>query len=234
MRSLNPACKFIGLLAVTFVLAALRDPVWNLTAFLASMALILLSRVRLRTLLLLLVPVALAAAGMFFTGYRFSADSAMPVRSDVFLVGGSAVWNGVTHASRVLAYAGLGYLFALTTDRVLMVRSFQRQFHLPQVFAYGLLAAWGVFPHMAQEYRRTRAAFRARGIRVLPVSPALLGPLLVKSVRWSEELAVAMESKGFSGKARRTEFAPARVRGRDGCFLAICCGLLPLAALLSA
>lgn len=53
MRSLNPACKFIGLLAVTFVLAALRDPVWNLAAFLASMALILLSRVRLRTLLLL-------------------------------------------------------------------------------------------------------------------------------------------------------------------------------------
>ena len=41
------------------------------------------------------------------------------------------------------AYAGLGLTFALTTDRIRMVKSFQRQFHLPQVFAYGLLAAWG-------------------------------------------------------------------------------------------
>lgn len=231
MRSLNPACKFIGLLAATFVLASRRDPVWNLAAFVLSMAAILLARVRVRTLLLLLLPVALAALGMFFTGYRFAADGSMPVRADIFLVGGSRLWNGMLQASRVLAYAGLGYAFALTTDRIRMVRSFQRQFHVPQVFAYGLLAAWGVFPHMAQEFRRTRAAFRARGIRVLPFSPALLAPLLVKSVRWSEELSVAMESKGFSGKAVRSDFTPIRVRPRDWAFLAVCCLALPAAAI---
>ena len=232
MRSLDPACKFIGLLAVTFVLAARRDPVWNLAAFLLSMAAILLARVRLRTLLLLLIPVALAALGMFFTGYRFAADGAMPVRADAFLVGDSHLLNGITQAARVLAYAGLGYLFALTTDRVRLVRSFQRHLRLPQVFAYGLLAAWGIFPHMAQEYRRTRAAFRARGIRVFPVSPALLSPLLVKSVRWSEELSVAMESKGFSGRAVRSDFSPARARARDWVFLALCCLALPAAGFL--
>ncbi len=231
MRSLNPACKFIGLLAATFVLASRRDPVWNLAAFVLSMAAILLARVRVRTLLLLLLPVALAALGMFFTGYRFAADGSMPVRADIFLVGGSRLWNGMLQASRVLAYAGLGYAFALTTDRIRMVRSFQRQFHVPQVFAYGLLAAWGVFPHMAQEFRRTRAAFRARGIRVLPFSPALLAPLLVKSVRWSEELSVAMESKGFSGKAVRSDFAPIRVQARDWAFLVVCCLALPAAAI---
>ena len=232
MRSLNPALKFLSLLVVTFVLATRRDPVWNLAAFALSMAAILASRVRLRTLLLLLIPVALAALGMFFTGYRFAADGSMPVRADAFLVGGTRLWNGMLQASRVLAYAGLGYLFALTTDRIHLVRSFQRQFRLPQVFAYGLLAAWGVFPHMAQEFRRTRAAFRARGIHVFPVSPSLLAPLLVKSVRWSEELSVAMESKGFSGKAPRSDFAPVRVRGRDWAFLAFCCLGLPAAAIL--
>ncbi len=232
MRSLNPACKFISLLAVTLLLAGLRNPWWNLAAFSASMLLLLLSGVRMRTLLLYLIPVALAAAGMFFTGYRFTADGSMPVRSDAFLQGSSNLLNGITQLSRVLAYAGLGYLFALTTDRVFMVRSFQKQLHLPQVFAYGLLAAWGIFPHMALEYRRTRAAFRARGIRVFPISPALLAPLLVKSVRWSEELSIAMESKGFSSDAERTESTPVHVHAKDAAFTAFCCIILPVTAML--
>lgn len=232
MRSLNPACKLISLLAATLLLAGLRDPWWNLAAFAASMLLLLLSGIRIRTLLLYLVPVALAAAGMFFTGYRFTADGSMPVRSDAFLQGSSNLLNGITQLSRVLAYAGLGYLFALTTDRVFMVRSFQKQLHLPQVFAYGLLAAWGIFPHMALEYRRTRAAFRARGIRVFPISPALLAPLLVKSVRWSEELSIAMESKGFSADAERTESTPVHVHAKDAAFTAFCCIIIPTAAML--
>ena len=232
MRSLNPACKFIALIIVTIVLAGRRDPVWNTAAFALSMVLILASGVRPKTVLLLLLPVALAALGMFFTGYRFTAESAMPVRSDAFLSGDSHLLNGVTQASRVLAYAGLGYLFALTTDRIHMVRSFQRQFHLPQVFAYGLLAAWGVFPHMAMEYKKTMAAFRARGIHVFPLSPALLAPLLVKSVRWSDELSVAMESKGFSAAAKRSDYAPVKVHLRDWLFLIACCVILPLASIL--
>ena len=58
MRSLNPACKFISLLAVTVVLAGRMDPLWNTAAFILSAALIIVSGVRIRTLLLLLLPVA--------------------------------------------------------------------------------------------------------------------------------------------------------------------------------
>lgn len=234
MRSLNPACKFLSLLAVTMILASIRDPFWNLSAFAISMLLILASGVKPRTLLLLLVPVFLAAIGMFFTGFRFTAESAMPVRPDAFLIAGNShIMNGITQFSRVLAYAGIGYLFALTTDRIIMVRSFQKQLHLPQVFAYGLLAAWGIFPHMALEYRRTKAAFRARGIKVFPISPSLLAPLLVKSVRWSEELSIAMESKGFSAKAERTDAMPIQIHKRDVAFTVLCCLILPATAILT-
>ncbi len=232
MRTLNPAVKFVTLLAVTLILAGKHDPILNFAVFLLSMAAILSAQVKPRTLGLLLLPILLAAAGMFFTGYRFHAGGSMPVRAEILNIGSSALWNGLTQASRVLAYAGAGYLFALTTDRVRMICSFQRQFHLPQVFAYGLLAAWGIFPQMTREYRRTRAAFRARGIRVFPISPALLKPLLVKSVRWSEALAIAMESKGFSGQAKRTDFAPIRVQPRDWLFLLLTVGCTAAAAVL--
>lgn len=230
MRSINPACKFAGLLVMTLVLAWWHDPVLNLAVFFLSVILILLGGTRVRSLLLMLSPILLFAVGMFFTGYRFSAGGDMPVNESTMLFADSAFVNGMTLASRVLAYGGVGYLFALTTDRILLVRSFHKQFHLPQVFAYGLLAAWGILPHMIQEYKRTRAAFRARGLRVFAVSPALLAPLLVKSIRWSEELAVAMESKGFSGKEKRSEFEPVRVRKRDWVFLLVCCILFPAAA----
>ena len=225
MRTLNPAIKFVTLLGVTFVLAFRYEPALNLAVFFLCMAALLSSRVKLKTLGILLVPILLAAVGMFFTGYRFSADASMPVAAADFIVSDSKVWNGIAQASRVLAYAGVGFLFTLTTDRILMVKSFEKQFRLPQVWAYGLLAAWGIFPQAVQEYKRTRAAFRARGISVLPVSPALLKPLLVKSVRLSEELAIAMESKGFSGEEERTEYLEVRVRLRDWIFLAGCVAL---------
>lgn len=229
MRSINPAVKFISLLAVTFFLAWRFDPVLNFGAFFLSVGLMLISGVRPKTLGLFLIPVLLAAVGMFFTGYRFSADSSMPVTASDFLISDSRWWNGLAQAGRVLAYAGLGFLFTLTTDRIFLIRSFHAQFHLPQIFVYGLLAAWGIVPHMMQEYKRTRAAFRARGLSTFPVSPALLKPLLVKSVRWSEELSIAMESKGFSGHEERSVYAPVRIHRRDILFL-LACGLLIAAA----
>lgn len=232
MRSLNPACKFIGLLVPTFFLAARPNPAANLAVFALCLFGLLVSRVKRAAVAGLFAPVLLAAAGMFMTGYRFSVRSGLPVNAASLHIGSSAVWNGLLFASRVLAYAALGLLFALTTDKVRLVSSFRRQLRLPPVFAYGLLAAWGVFPRMALEYRRARAAFRARGLRVLPFSPALLIPLLVKSVRWSEALSEAMESRGFSASSPRTEFAPERVRPVDLAFCAAACLAVPLSWLL--
>lgn len=224
MRQVNPAIKLISLLAVTLILAWRRDPLLNFAVFLLCFAAMVCSRVRLRVLGLLMLPILLAALGMFFTGFRFSADGGMPVRAENLLSGGSALRNGLTQASRVLAYGSVGYLFALTTDGITLVRSLQRQFRIPQIFAYGLLAAWGMFPHMVLEFRRTRAAFRARGLRPFPVSPTLLKPLLVKSVRWSEALAMAMESKGFSGSAVRSQMEPVLVKPGDWWFLLLTTG----------
>ncbi len=221
MKRLNPTMKLISLAVLTFVLAFRHQPIINLMFFAFCAISILISGTSVKKFIILLSPVLLAAIGMFFTGYYFTAGSGMPVNTDLLVVANSHIWNGLTHASRVLAFAGGGYLFCLTTDRVRMIRSFQQQFHVPAMFAYGLLAAWGIFPQMMQEYRRTRAAFRARGKNPFPVSPAFLKPLLVKSVRWSEALAVAMESKGFDGRSPRSTYEPVRINWYDRVFAAV-------------
>lgn len=227
MRSLDPACKFVALLVPTFFLAAFSNPFWNLVFFALCFLGLCFSKVNLKVFVGIMAPVLLMAFAMFMTGYHFPAQGNLPVNAQSLHISSSAVYNGLLMSSRVLAYAAAGLLFALTTDRIIMVRSFQQHFHLPQAFAYGLLAAWGVFPHMAQEYRRARVALRMRGQKAWPVSPAVLKPLLVKSVRWSEELAIAMESKGFSGKAKRTRFQPCHIKPVDILFLLLGCVVWP-------
>lgn len=242
MRSLNPSCKLIGLILLTFALAFAHNPLFNVAVFILSVIMIIAALISggipLRRYLVPMIPIAVLAVGMFFTGYRFTVTGSSVVNlhamhlANIMNAVDSRVWNGLTFSSRVLAYSGVGFLFAYTTDRIRMIRSFQQQLHVPQIFAYGLLAAWGLLPHMVREYKRTRLAFAARGMKVSPVSPALITTLLVKTTRWSEALSVAMESKGFSGDAERSVYEPETVRTRDVIFAAANCLVMVLAIVL--
>lgn len=227
MRSIDPAMKFLGLLSVTILLAWRYDPGCNLFVTILCIALLAASRVPIRRIAAVSFPLLLAACGLFFTGYRFSAASNLPVRTDTLFPYSAPLWNGLAQASRGLAYGFVGLLFTLTTDRIALIRSFQQRFHIPPLFSYSLLAAWGIVPQMLLEYRKAKAAFRARGRRVLPMSPALLRPLLVKSVRWSEALSMAMEAKGFSADAARTQLDSLSLHVQDWFFL-ISCLIVPL------
>lgn len=218
MNALNPVCKLLGILFPTLLLAAFHNPILNIIVFVLCIILMKVSEVPLNRLLLLLSPILLVAVGMFFTGYHFQVQDVAPVNADNLNLTNNAIWNGLTLSSRVLAYAGLGFLFVLTTDKIKLIRSFQQQLRLPPIFAYGLLAAWNIFPNIIEEYKKIRGAFRARGINTLPISPAILKPMLVKAVLWSEALAVAMESKGFSSKAKRNEYFVMTVTFKDYIF----------------
>lgn len=215
MNALNPVCKLFGILLPTLILAYMHNPALNLGTFMICMLLLLQSRIPIKKLCGLLMPILIIAAGMFFTGYNFHVQSGAPVNAESLRITDSAVWNGLTFATRVLAYAGLGLLFVLTTDKIWLVQSFQQQLRLSPLFGYGLLAAWNVFPNLAEEYKKTRAAFRARGLHPFSVSPALLKPMLVKAVLWSEALSIAMESKGFNGRNSRTEFQDLKLTAAD-------------------
>jgi energy-coupling factor transporter transmembrane protein EcfT len=107
-----------------------------------------------------------------------------------------------------------------------LMRSLEQQCKLPVKFAYGLLAAWGILPTIQHEYRRTKAAFYARGLYPQAFSPALLIPLFIKAVRWSEALAIAMESKGFGEQPRRTRYYEMKVSVKDVFFVIACCALM--------
>lgn len=222
LENWNPAVKMSTVFIMSFALAFKDSTGLNLAVFVLVLMLILIcSRAEPRRLLYFLLPALFAASGIFVMGLyhgRGSGDAALSVMS----MGDSGIWSAVPYmaravtrgdwvsacqlSSRVLAYAGLGILFTLTTDKESFVLSLMHQFRLSPKFAYGILAAVSLLPHIQREYGQVRLAFKTRGIPVGALSPRLLYTMLVNAIHWSEYVAMAMESKGFCGDGPRSYY----------------------------
>lgn len=211
MRSLNPGYKLLTLILASLLLSVTFHTRLNLlTAGLALLVTFCTPGVRRRNLLLALIPFFLTAAGMFTTGLFFSNGGQEGV--EVTLLGQRTLYatnltTAAQLASRVLAFGGLGMLFAFTTDSMELIMSLMQQFRLPPKFAYGILAAYHFFPVVKEEYAVVGAALQVRGIKAGLCSTRRLFPMLVHALERSESLAMAMESRGFeSGSPRAVAF----------------------------
>ncbi len=234
LEKLNPFCKALAILAVGLLLSFSYSPRLNFAVFgLSAAGILFFTNARKELLAKLLAPALLAAAALFMTGFLFSAGSG--TEGELLSAGtgynfsaavnaSRSLYNGIQLAGRVLAFAGIGLLFALSTDGEEFIGSLMHQCHLPPKFAYGILAAFHLMPMMAKELRDARLAFRVRGVRLPAFSLKPVFAMMVNSVRWSESVAMAMESKGFSGTGDRTYYHVTRVRWYDILFLAAAVG----------
>jgi energy-coupling factor transport system permease protein len=68
---------------------------------------------------------------------------------------------------------------------------------LPRKFTYGILCAFNFMPYVKKEYDNARLALAVRGVKLSVFSMKPLFSMLVNSIRWSEMLSMAMQSKGF-------------------------------------
>lgn len=144
--------------------------------------------------------------------------------------------KGLVLGFRMLAAVAFGLLFVSTVDLVELVKSLSRNFRVPPRFAYGTLAGLRFFPQFQEEWAKLRMARKVRGREVgwslgRVVTYAL--PLLSDAVRLSERVAIAMEARGFVGKAAlrstgRTYYHPSSRGPRDLVFGLVVVGLTAL------
>lgn len=221
LKRTEPVLKLITLCIITFELAFFKNFILNFAVFVVCILYVCLSCKKSKQCFLLCLPVLLTAVGMFFVGYRFPSSPSMPVHDSAFLLSQSALKNGLILSSRVTAFSGLLFLFSFTTDRVRLVRSLNQLYRVPSLFSYGLLASFGIFPYISREYRRIRISLRSRDVRSFPVSVKTLQPLLIKSVRMSQLLSLAMESKGFDASGKRSCFEKEKFSYRDFLLLSV-------------
>lgn len=234
LENLNPSVKAAAVMIGAILLSFSYLISLNLILFMLCLAgLLFFSNARPSRIGKILIPAFLAAFGLFMMGLLYAKGSSV---TDAELTGVSGVPYAVRAAmsqnlrtalqlsTRLLAFAGLGIFFALSTDGEDFIFSLMHQCRLSPKFAYSILAAYNLMPHMMREYQQVRTAFAVRGIPAGPLSMKPLFTMLVNSIRWSSSVAMSMESKGFSGKRNRTFYRIPSVKWYDIVFFAVLIG----------
>lgn len=223
MRKLNPGYKLLTLIIASLLLSVTFHTKLNLLVCVVGLLVTYLTPgINRKRLSLTLIPFVLTAAGLFTAGLFFSSGGQDGV--EVSALGQRTLYatNWVTAAqlsSRILAFGGLGLLFAFTTDSMELVMSLMQQFHLPSKFAYGILAAYHFFPVVREEYKVVGTALQVRGVKAGPFSTKRLFPMLAHALERSESLAMAMESRGFESEQPRAVAFRVPLRPVDVVFL---------------
>lgn len=223
LEKINPFIKVVTILVCGILMALTSSWKLNLAVLIAALlALLLLSNCKLSSLVKTFVPVILLAGAVFVSGMSYGKSAAQS--ASIYDV--ASMDSALLLSTRILAYVGMGMLFALSTDQKEFIMSLMHQAHIKPKFAYGVLAAVNLIPTLRREWDEVNLAYRARKKRtgLLPIGP--LFNTLVNGIRWSENVAMAMESKGFDGDGSRTFAITTRVRAGDICFAVLCIGLM--------
>ena len=123
--------------------------------------------------------------------------------------------------SRFYVYVLAGTTLIFTTTNLELVRSLEQNAHLSSKFAYGTLAALNIFPTIRRSVSRIRIAGQMRGVNLHWWSPTLYFKAILAALRWSDQLAQAMEMHGFREGQERTAAEIINVHTRDWLILAI-------------
>lgn len=223
LEKINPFIKVVTILVCGILMALTSSWKLNLAVLIAALlALLLLSNCKLSSLVKTFVPVILLAGAVFVSGMSYGKSAAQS--ASIYDV--ASMDSALLLSTRILAYVGMGMMFALSTDQKEFIMSLMHQAHVKPKFAYGVLAAVNLIPTLRREWDEVNLAYRARKKRtgLLPIGP--LFNTLVNGIRWSENVAMAMESKGFDGDGSRTFAITTRVRAGDICFAVLCIGLM--------
>lgn len=223
LEKINPFIKVVTILVCGILMALTSSWKLNLAVLIAALlALLLLSNCKLSSLVKTFVPVILLAGAVFVSGMSYGKSAAQS--ASIYDV--ASMDSALLLSTRILAYVGMGMVFALSTDQKEFIMSLMHQARIKPKFAYGVLAAVNLIPTLRREWDEVNLAYRARKKRtgLLPIGP--LFNTLVNGIRWSENVAMAMESKGFDGDGSRTFAITTRVRAGDICFAVLCIGLM--------
>jgi energy-coupling factor transporter transmembrane protein EcfT len=179
-------------------------------AFVALVAGLQLGAIDPGTLSRRLAPLALAALAIATANLLFSTHNPDPTATELLRIGPlrltvEAVEAASGLGARVVSIVSVGAVFALTTDATRLIDSLVQLARVSPRFAYGALAAYQAVPRLADDLTTLRHARRLRGLREW--HPHILVGLLVRAIRHADQLATAMDARGF-GAGPRTTYRP--------------------------
>lgn len=232
LATINPTMKAITVFITGVLLAFLYDPI---TPFIYLIFTILVTflfgNISIKRWFMLFTPFVFLSLGFAWMTMLYSSSSY--AGGEVFLafwwfeITAENIMVGISLALRSLCFTALSFMFILTTDSTKFMLSLMQQLKLPPKLTFGILAGYRFLPTFKYELEILRKAHRIRGVsqskgikgKITQVRRYLL-PLLANAIRKAERVAIAMESKGFTGSPDRTHYHELTVSKRDWLFLA--------------
>lgn len=229
LHRLDPRTKILGVLVLSVVMFLPRGWLGQGLAAGFTFMLVLLSQVPLRMIIRGLRPlmIFLAIALLFNT---FLTPGEVLARLGPLTVTREGLILSLTASVRLILLVVVASLLTLTTSPIRLtdglerlLRPFQRLGVPAHEIALMMTIALRFIPTIAEEADRIMraqtargAAFRAGGMveRVKALVP-LLVPLFVAAFRRADELATAMEARGYRGGAGRTRMQELALSGLD-------------------
>jgi energy-coupling factor transport system permease protein len=214
----NPLVKLgialLWLLGMGLTLDVLPPLILTVVAVIAGLA---LGAIEPAVLMRRIAPLLVVALGVAFTNVAFSSHNPDPAATELLRLGPlritlEAVEAGAGVFARIVSVVSVGAVFALTTDATRLIDALVQLAHVSPRFAYGALAAYQAVPRLADDLATVRIARRLRGLRGW--HPRIMVNLLVRAIRHADQLAIAMDARGF-GSGPRTTYRPIAWRDLD-------------------
>jgi len=227
LTRVTPAARLVaGFVWLVAAVATLDPVVPARLAVAAILALVLWSGLPLRRIPGRMAPLGFAILSLtvfsiLLAGSNADRSLAAVIELGSVRVTGPAIAAGLAIGLRVVVIGLTTLLVVGPSDPTRLADSLVQQWHVPDRFAYGSLAALRVAPFMAGDWVVVGAARRLRGLqrrsligRIRDAGDRIL-VMLVSAIRRAERLALAMDARGFDSGIRRTHFRELRVTWRD-------------------
>ena len=247
LHALDPRAKIVATAVFVVGLFFLDSLAGFLVAGAATAALVALSRVPLRAFLGLMRPVLFIVALTFVFQVLFLREGPVIFGWGFMEVHAGGLALGLLLAARILVLVTAAGLLTATTPPVALADGLEdllsplKRFRFPaHEVAMMMTIALRFIPTLGEEAQKISRAQAARGAdfagggpikRARAFVPVLI-PLTVGAFRRADELAEAMESRGYRGGENRVRFRELRFRARDAVALALAVLFVAVAALL--
>lgn len=191
MPKLNPTVLLVIMIGIGFQTAFVKSITMNLIVAGVTLLYLLLAGVKWRYLGVMF---AISLPLAFATWVSFIAFGT-----------GNTTHLAWVYATRLYAYLFLGGALTLTVAVKDLLFSLHRHAHLSSTFTYGLLAAFNLLPRVRRQVKTIQYAASLRGVTYHLWSPHLYFKAVLSALQWSDDLALAMTSHGFSEGFPRTD-----------------------------
>ena len=236
VHSLDPRAKIVATAVLAVGLFLIDSTTGLLFVAAALVALVAASRIPVRTFLRLLRPVLFIVALTVTFQILFSREGSVVLEWGFLEVHSGGLRLGFFLALRIFLLVGAAGLLTATTAPVALADGIEdllsplKRVRFPaHEVAMMMTIALRFIPTLGDEAEKIRGAQAARGAdfseggpvrRARSLIPVLV-PLTVGAFRRADELAEAMESRGYRGGEGRTRYRELRFRMRDALAIAV-------------